>query len=311
MSLAPFIQIVARGKGRARTMSFEEAEAAMAIILSGNAAPEAIGALLMVMRLRGETAEEIAGFTSALRAREKGTMPRADLDWPVYAGGRSRGAPLFLVAARLVAQAGYTVAMHGWNSHHSDHCSIRTVLKWAGPGVHYCPLETLCPEAFSLLKLRSVLGLRSCFNTVLRMWNPSAAPVTVQGVFHPSYRSLQAQAARILGQQDLTVIKGGGGEFERHPGKDIAVFGLRNGQHVAETAPAVLNDKRRLHDVNAELDLGALWRGQCVDPFAVATITGTAAIALWSLHDTQTLPEAETKARMLWQTRHSTESLSA
>ena len=62
MSLAPFVQIVARGQGRARSMTFDEAKQAMGLILEGKAAAEAVGALLMVMRLRGETAAEIARF---------------------------------------------------------------------------------------------------------------------------------------------------------------------------------------------------------------------------------------------------------
>ena len=116
MSLAPFVQIVARGKGRARALPLAAAQEALTLILQGDAAPEAVGALLMVMRLRGETAEEIAGFTAALRAHVQGNLPKAHLDWPSYAAGRSRSAPLFLLASRLVGQAGYTHPMHGWTS---------------------------------------------------------------------------------------------------------------------------------------------------------------------------------------------------
>jgi len=311
MSLAPFVQIVARGKGRGRAMTFAEAQEAMALILRGDAAPEAVGALLMVMRMRGETAEEIAGFTAALRAHVAGALPPADLDWPSYAAGRSRGAPLFLLAARLVAQAGFTVSMHGWNSHQSAVASVRDALDLIGPDVQYSALETLSPAAFALLRLRDVLGLRSCFNTVLRMWNPSCAPVSVQGVFHPSYRSLQAEAAEILGQKDLTIIKGGGGEFERHPSKEIAVFGLRDGPHIAETAPALCDEKRRLHEVSATVDLRALWAGTVTDEFSIATVTGTAALALWSLKAAANLTDAQTLAEGLWAKRHQPESLSA
>ncbi len=311
MSLAPFVQIVARGKGRARPMTLTEAEEAMTVILQGDAAPEAVGALLMVMRLRGETPEEIAGFTAALQAHVAEKLPKADLDWPSYAAGRSRGAPLFLLAARLVAQAGYSVSMHGWNSHQSAQASVRAALDVAGPQVRYTALETLCPEAFNLLNLREALGLRSCFNTVLRMWNPSAAPVSVQGVFHPSYRSLQAEAAALLGQQDLMIIKGGGGEFERHPSKDIAVFGLRDGAHIADSAPAILTEKRRLHDVNATVDLPALWAGKVDDDFSTATVTGTAALTLWALKAAPNLQDVQSMAEVLWAKRHKPESLSA
>ncbi len=311
MTLAPFVQIVARGKGRARAMTMDEARSAMTLILTGDAAPEAVGALLMVMRLRGETASEIAGFTAALRAHVKGKLPKADLDWPSYAAGRSRGAPLFLLAARLVSQAGYTVSMHGWNSHQSATASVRDVIDLAGPHVRYSALETLSPEAFAVLNLRDTFGLRSCFNTVLRMWNPSGAPATVQGVFHPSYRSLQAQAATLLGQKDLSIIKGGGGEFERHPSKDTVVFGLRNGAHIQETATHILQDTRKLHDVGETINLSDLWQGRVREPFAISTITGTAALALWTLRAAPTFHEAHQLARDLWAARHHTESLSA
>jgi anthranilate phosphoribosyltransferase len=309
--LAPYVQIVARGKGRARAMTMDEAQEAMTLILSGAAAPEAVGALLMVMRLRGETAAEIAGFTAALRLHVTGKLPKADLDWPSYAAGRSRGAPLFLLAARLVGQAGYRVSMHGWNSHQSATASVREVIDLAGPNVAYTPLETLSPAAFGVLKLRDTFGLRSCFNTVLRMWNPSGAAATVQGVFHPSYRSLQAQAAELLGQKHLSIIKGGGGEFERHPSKDSVVFGLRDGLHIQETAAPILQDTRKLHDVEKPIDLFELWEGRTHDPFAIATITGTAALALWTLKAAPTFIEADKLARTLWECRHQTESLSA
>ncbi len=311
MSLAPFVQIVARGKGRARAMTLDEAQDAMGIILNGEAAPEAVGALLMVMRLRGETAAEIAGFTAALRAHVDGALPRSDLDWPSYAAGRSRGAPLFLLAAALVGQAGYRVSMHGWNSHQSGVASVRDALPLVGPNVAYFPLETLSPVAFDLLALRDTFGLRSCFNTVLRMWNPSNAPATVQGVFHPSYRSLQAQAAAMLGQEQLCIIKGGGGEFERHPSKDITAFGLRDGVHIKQKTRPIADDTRRLHEADAPVDLNALWHGKSHDRFAIATITGTAALALWTVKAAPTVAEAQDMAQDLWATRHQHESLSA
>jgi len=246
MTLAPFIQIVARGQGRARPMTMDEAKGAMKIMLAGCAAPEAIGALLMVLRYRGETPAEIAGFTAALREAVPVGV-KADIDWPSYAAGRTRGAPLFLLAAKLVSQAGYRVVLHGWNSHQAANASVRDALVplripvgGCNAPITYFPLETHAPSAFDLLNLRDVFGLRSCINTVLRMWNPSQARSMVQGVFHPSYRGLQAQAADLLGQRDLTVIKGGGGEFERHPGKAGEAFGLRDGTHLRECQPGAL-----------------------------------------------------------------------
>lgn len=307
MSLTPYVQIVARGQGRARPLTLDEAQAAMGHMLNGTAEPEALGALLMVLRLRGEVPAEIAGFTAGLRAHIAGTIPKADLDWPVYAAGRTRGAPLFILAARLVTLAGYSVSMHGWNA--SD--TLRDFLHLAGPQVRYDSLESLSPEAFALLTLRDTFGLRSCINTVLRMWNPSVSDATLQGVFHPSYRSLQAEAAALLGQQTLTIIKGGGGEFERHPGKDVTLFGLRDGTHMQLQAPAIADATRRLHETDSDVDIAGLWHGTLADDFAIATITGTAALALWTLKAEPTLDAAQRLAQSLWDQRHATESLSA
>jgi anthranilate phosphoribosyltransferase len=201
--------------------------------------------------------------------------------------------------------------MHGWNSHQSATASVRETIDLAGPNVSYSPLEKLSPEAFAVLNLRDTFGLRSCFNTVLRMWNPSGAHATIQGVFHPSYRSLQAQAAALLGQKNLSIIKGGGGEFERHPSKDAVVFGLRDGAHIQETAAQILQDTRKLHQVGKAIDLSDLWQGRVRDPFAIATVTGTAALALWTLKAAPTFHEAHQMAQEHWAARHHTESLSA
>lgn len=115
----------------------------------------------------------------------------------------------------------------------------------------------------------------------------------------------------MLGQQDLSIIKGGGGEFERHPSKEIGVFGLRNGAHLQQPAAPLLEDTRRLHEAGDIPDLRGLWHGHCPDPFAVATITGTAALALWTLRAAPTMTEAEHMARDLWNQRHHTESQSS
>lgn len=307
MTLAPFVRIVAQGKGRARPLDLDEADAAMTLMLLGKAAPEAVGALLMVLRLRGETDVEIAGFTRALRRSVSQTLPCADLDWPCYAAGRTRGAPLFALAARLVADAGYVVSMHGWNSHQNKAAGLRETLgqlQLTGAGLHYSPLENLSPAAFQLLRLRDAFGLRSCINTVLRMWNPSGAAASVQGVFHPSYRGLQSRAGALLGDQTLTVIKGGGGEFERNPAKHAALFGLRDGQDLDAIATSLSNESRPLHDPTRPVDIAALWQGNKVDPFAQATVTGTAAIALWTLKAADDVASCQSIAQDLWTTRH-------
>lgn len=311
MSLAPYVQILGRGPGRSRSMSLDEARSAMEIMLSGNAQPEAVGAILMLLRMKGEVADEIAGFSRAAQAAVPDLL-HADLDWPSYAAGRTRGLPWFLLSARLVAQAGHRVVIHGWQSGGA----VRDGLPAAGiaqarsakqaeaaltaSGITYLPLENFHPALFDLLNLRSTLGLRSCVNTVCRMLNPGRARASVQGVFHPSYRLLQADAAQVLGWRALSVIKGGGGEFERHPGKTIVRFGLRDGHHIEDQHPALRAGAFRLSDGVDASDIGMLWSGRIADAFATDIVIGTAALALETLGHSA----PNELATQLWADRH-------
>ena len=305
MSLATFVQSLGRGPGRSRSLTMDEATAAMEIMLDPDAAPEAVGALLMLLRMKGETADEIAGLAKAAQAAMQ-EMPKVDLDWPSYAAGRTRGAPWFLHSARMVADAGHRVLLHGWNG--ADQ-KVRGGLSAAGiniasspdeaeillasDGIAYLPLKDMHPALFALLRLREVFGLRSCINTVCRMLNPAQATSSVQGVFHPSYRLLQADAAALLGWQSLTVIKGGGGEFERHPAKDVAAFGLRDGAAWEGNFHAFIAETRRLAEPTAAYDLAQ------PSGFDEQVIIGTAAAALATLGTTN----VEGTARRLWHAR--------
>lgn len=309
--LSAHVATLGRGPGRSRALTRAEAAEAMAAMLSGDAPPEAVGALLMLLRMKGETADEIAGLAGAAQAACP-ILPEVALDWPSYAAGRTRGLPWFLLSARLVAEAGYPVVLHGWNGTDdtvrahlgaagipvADAASARAALDRCG--IVYLPLETLHPALFALLSLRAVLGLRSCINTVCRMLDPARAAASVQCVFHPAYRLLQTDAAAALGWRALTVIKGGGGEFERHPGKTVAGFGLREGAGFERTCPATLDEAVRLSEGPREgTTLAGLRDGGTPDAFAEAVVIGTAALAL----DTLGLAGADGIARDLWAAR--------
>ena len=322
-ALAHYVQIVARGPGRSRSLTQNEAREAMALILSGAAAPEAIGALLMVLRVHHETADEIAGFAETARANLGSWQElAADLDWPSYAAGRSRGLPHFLLAALLLARNGVRVMMHGHNSHMRDDggtpaalaalglaCAVTPVAARADidrTGLAYVPLAALSPRLLGLLKLREVLGLRSCINTVLRALNPTAASASIVGVFHPPYVELQVEAARRTGQRRLAAFKGGGGEAERTPFKALAVFGLEDGQTITTQWPALIEGQHRRLSENIPVDFShliGLWRGEITDPVSETIVTGTAAIALAALDRANSPAEADKIAKTLWSQR--------
>ena len=205
----------------------------------------------------------IAGFVDALRI-DAGSWPGPTpaLDWPSYAAGRTRGLPWFLLAAKLVAQEGHSVLLHGWNSHQARHADVRSALPGLGissaplpqdaacalqrNGIAYLPLEAASRAALDLVRLRDVLGLRSPVNTALRLLNPGGASCSVQGVFHPPYRGLQTDASALLGQPRQMVLKGAGGEFERTPVKEITLMGLAQGRSFEIAAPPRVSDRIRL-----------------------------------------------------------------
>ncbi|MDA9207521.1 glycosyl transferase family protein [Octadecabacter sp.] len=288
MILAETVRILGRGQGRARSLTQDEAFNAMQLMLTGTAAPEAIGATLMLMRMKGEIAEEIAGFVQAAQSALP-TDPIADLDWSAYAAGRTRGSAWFLHSANAVAAQGHRVLLHGWNGTDTairdgvaqlgiPTCETLDAAKGAldNSNIAYLPLEVFHPALFDLLILREKLGLRSCVNTVCRMLNPGRARASVQGVFHPSYRLLQSDAAQLMGWDALSVIKGGGGEFERHPGKAIEAFGLHAGTPWQDTLPALIDDQSRLVDHSGDVtDTSAA--------FVQAMIDGTTELALETL----------------------------
>ena len=115
---ARFIQILGRGKTLSRSLTIEEAQEAMAMILAGDVLPEQLGAFLMLLRMKEESPGEIAGFVHAARAAMTlpSPMPKADVDWSSYAGKR-RQLPWYLLAALVLAHNGYSVFMHGQDGH--------------------------------------------------------------------------------------------------------------------------------------------------------------------------------------------------
>jgi len=168
---ARFIAVLGRGKSLTRALTLAEAEEAMAMILAGRARPEQIGAFLMLLRVKEETGDEIAGFVRAVRATLPEPAIRADLDWPSYAGKRRR-LPWFLLAALTLADAGWRVAMHGLEGHTAGRLYAREAIARLGLPIAggfdeatahlearnfvYLPLDALCPRLAELFALRAI-----------------------------------------------------------------------------------------------------------------------------------------------------------
>ena len=259
---ARFVNILGRGKTLTRSLTIEEAEEAMRMILAGETRPEQIGAFLMLLRVKEESGEEIAGFIRAARAcfEIPADAPRVDLDWPSYAG-KKRQLPWFLLAALLLARSGWSVFMHGLDGHTAGRVWAGETLQRLGLPIAgdfdeaaghlrrhrfaYMPLARMSAKLAEMMELRPILGLRSPVHTLARGLNPFGAPTSLQAVFHPGYVGIHRDAAIALGEKRTLVFRGDGGENERRPNKPCDTLLIADGVCEEVRWPACSNRGRR------------------------------------------------------------------
>lgn len=316
---APTIRILGKGKNGSRSLTVDEAYDAMTMVLEDKVTAEQLGAFLMLLRVKEETPEEVAGFVRAIRdfLKQDKTV-YADLDWSSYAGKR-RHSPWYVLSALLLAENGVRVCMHGAEGHTAGRMYTSEVLKPLGIEASdtlqhareqveknnfcYMPIQTISQRLKDIIELRPYLGLRSPLHTVGRMINPLHAPYSIQAIFHPGYQSVHQHAANIMGEEQIAVFKGEAGEVERNPDTKCVVSYAVDGKTWDEEWPAMF-EKRHMKEASLnEHRLTEIWRGEDEDEYARAAITGTAAIALRLLNKADT-PEAVLKmAQDMWDKR--------
>ena len=313
---APYIATLGRGPGRSRALTREEARAAFAQVLAGTVDPVQVGAFLMLLRYRGEDAAEVAGLVEAAQAVAIRVEAPVALDWPSYGAGRTRGAPWFLLAALALARAGTAVLMHGSNAF-SAGMSVADGLAALGlaPAADAAeaarhlardrfaclPLAALAPALDRLLRLRRLFGLRSPVNTVVRLLDPARAASGVDGVFHPAYLDVHLGVAERLGRPRLLVLKGGGGEAERLPGKQATaqLWTAASGREVLDL-PAIAGIAETRAPAADAAGFAAVWRGEAAPAAAVATVRATIALGLLATGAAPTVAAAEEDAGRIW-----------
>ena len=314
---AEYIRIIGKGKKGSRPLTQDEAYLSMKMIMANEVQPIQLGAFLMLMRVKEETPEELAGFVLAARESCKLSTDKTlvDLDWSSYAGKR-RHLPWFLLSALLLAENNITVFMHGASGHSAGRLYTQDMLKFLGldysisieqtkqqlqqQHFSYLSLEHFCPKLHEIIELRPLLGLRSPIHTLVRLINPFNASHSIQGIFHPGYRSVHQQTAALLQQPHAAVLKGEGGETERNPDMECLVQSVHNGELSDENWPALF---ARRHVKDEQLDprqLSLVWQGIIDDEFAQASVIGTTAIALKLLGKANTQKEAHQMATDYW-----------
>ncbi|TCB36237.1 glycosyl transferase family protein [Acinetobacter sp. ANC 4910] len=315
---AQFVRIVGKGKNGARSLTYDEAYQAFKMILNGEVLDVQLGAFLMLLRVKEESVDELAGFVQATRDSLNFKTLNVDLDWSSYAGKRKHY-PWFLLAALTLAHHGYKIVMHGAAGHTLNRVYTEQVLEYLGFPIcqnqddveqqlqqrnfAYLPLEVISPILSELIALRNVMGLRSPIHTLARLINPFNAKASLQAIFHPAYRSSHQQAAFKLGYQNSAVIKGEGGEFERNPDAKTLICGIKNGELYEHELPK-LTDNRS--PVEEELDLAvfkSVWQGQQQHEYGETAVIETMGIALYTMGVCESYPDAMLKAKALWLNR--------
>ena len=314
-----FIRIIGRGQRAGRTLTMLEAEQAMSMIINGQATAEQKGAFLMLLRVREETAEELAGFSQAFRAFTPTSVTdlSVDLDMGCYAGKR-RHLPWFLLAAMLLAKSGKRVFLHGTHEPDSKRLYLKEVLPQIGFGVAqnpeqaqaaldtfgfaYMDLKHINPQLDDIIQLREQFGLRSCANTLARMLNPSNAAHSLQGIFHRKVDEKHRETAALLNDQNVLCFRGEGGEVEFNPLRDVTLHVSRSAQQSSSDVTATCETFiTKPQELNAK-QLVNVWTGESEDTYANHAVVGTLSLML-VLVDKLDWDVAYQQAQQMWQGR--------
>jgi anthranilate phosphoribosyltransferase len=318
---SPFIRILGRGKTGTRSLDFDEAYAAMRMITRDQVEPIQLGAFLMLLRVKEESPEELAGFVSAVResCAPPAGLITADLDWSSYVGKRQHH-PWFLLAALALADGGTRVFMHGTSGHTPGRLYTESALQQLGIGIcnnwsqvassldnthfAYLPIACFSPHMQQLLQLKPLLGLRSVANSMARLLNPTSAPASVHSIFHPRYGEIHQQALQLLRQPSAAVFKGEGGEIERKPDANCQVLSVQAGHPQQSNWPRLLAG-RGTKTSQLTLDpMVKLWKDIAFNEYGYQAVLGTLAIAVHTMEPELDQTNAFAKAKILWESRN-------
>jgi anthranilate phosphoribosyltransferase len=206
------------------TLSMDEAHAAMGAVMDGEATPAQLAALLMGLRMRGETVEELAGFAMAMRERVvRVDAPDGAIDVVGTGGDGSGTFNISTAAALVVASTGVPVAKHG-NRAMTSRSGSADVLEALGVRIDHDAASAsralhelgfaflFAPNFHPAMKhagpTRREIGVRTSFNLIGPLTNPAGAKRALIGVGDASIAERIAQVAAMLGTDRTMVVHG-------------------------------------------------------------------------------------------------------
>jgi anthranilate phosphoribosyltransferase len=209
------------------TLSRDEAASAFDSMMSGEATPSQMGGLLMALRVRGETVDEITGAVLAMRSKMlRVTAPAEAVDVVGTGGDGSGSVNVSTCASFIVAGAGVPVAKHG-NRALSSRSGAADVLASLGVKIDLSPAEVgrcvqeagigfmFAPAHHPAMKnvgpTRVELATRTIFNLLGPLSNPAGVKRQMVGVFSRQWVQPLAQVLRNLGSEAAWVVHGSDG----------------------------------------------------------------------------------------------------
>ena len=245
--LSEAINAVCRGE----ELSEDTAAAVLREVMEGRSSPEETAGILIALRTRGETADEIAGLARTMR--ELATKVEVAIDGLLDTAGTGGGSPTFNVsttAAFVAAGAGCPVAKHGNRSATSQSGSA-DVLEALGARIDLGPDEVadcienvgfgfmFAPQHHAAMKhvvpVRKALGVRTIFNLLGPLTNPAGAPHQVIGVSDGPFLEHMASALARLGGRSALFVSSEDGLDEISISAPTRVVELRDGKVEAYT----------------------------------------------------------------------------
>ena len=261
------------------SLSREEAARGFDRMMSGEATPSQMGGLLMGLRLRGETVDEITGAVTTMRAKMQKVAAPPDAIDVVGTGGDASGSyNISTCAAFIVAGAGIPVAKHG-NRALSSRSGAADVLGALGVKIDLRPDEiTRCiyeagigfmfaPAHHPAMKhvgpTRVELGTRTIFNLLGPLSNPAGVKRQMVGVFSRQWVEPLANVLKNLGSECAYVVHGSDGLDEITTSGPTAVAALENGKVITfeikpEDVGLSMSKPEQLRGGDAESNAAAL-----------------------------------------------------
>ncbi len=256
MSIKPYLKQIARGSKGASDLSREDAADLLSRILSGEVSDLELGAFYIAMRIKGETADELAGFYDALKPHLISlSFTRPVVLLPSYNGARKTHLMTPLLA-RLLADSGYLVLVHGVHEELARTSSeeVFAEMGWAvirdpeslqqqleEHAIAYCPVSVLCKPLANMLSARHVLGLRNTGHILTKMINPvRSLSFQVCNYTHPAYPTIL--------EQFFTTHKANAVYMRGHEGEPVASprrlpeLGICIGAAVIHTDPCTIDE---------------------------------------------------------------------